>query len=206
MDAKMIFNLDDANCDLPTTGKAWEILLEHVKENAMHRDLYLGDLQDEDIIEELQRRGLSVADVFDDDEIRDHVHDCQMPIDEIFDEDEILDCGCVMDAIDGRDKKIAKLQKKIAKLEKEVQDGDVAVKLLIDANRKVVVLELANADLVRCNGIQDGDIRDCRNIIAELEKKKVKYQNRLAERCPIEAYTSTEEESSEEEDSESGEE
>ena len=146
----MIFNLNDENCDLPTTGKGWEILLDHVKENAMHRDLYLGDLQDDDIIEELQRRGLSVADVFEDDDIRDHIHDGGMPIDEIFDEDEILECGCVIDAMDELEKKRSKTKKKNARLEKENAElkakvaeleekvGDV--KRLVELERQLVEL------------------------------------------------------------------
>ena len=127
MDATMIFNLNDANCDLPTTGKAWEILLDHVKENAMHRDLYLGDLQDEDIIEEVQRRGLSVGEVFDDQDILDHVHDGGMPLEEIFDEDEILGCGCVTDAMDELEKKRSKTRKRNAELEQKVAELEAKV-------------------------------------------------------------------------------
>jgi hypothetical protein len=80
--------------------------------------------------------GLTIADLFDDDEVRDHIHESGLPADEIYDEDDILDCGCVTDKIqeledqiaeleeknDELDTKNAKLKKKNAELAKERDD------------------------------------------------------------------------------------
>lgn len=65
---------------------------------------------------------ITVGEVFDDQDILDHVHDGGMPIDEIFDEDEILTCGCVIDAMDELEKKRAKTRKKNAELEAKVAE------------------------------------------------------------------------------------
>lgn len=85
--------------DLPTTGKAWEILLEHVKENAMHRDLYLGDLDDDDIIQEIRERRIpyqniygedaTVGELFDAFDIIDYIHEAEIPVDAVYDEDDL---------------------------------------------------------------------------------------------------------------------
>jgi len=78
--------------------------------------------------------GLTIADLFDDDEVRDHIHESGIPLEEIYDEDEILDQNCVTDKIqeledqisdleeknDELDTKNAKLKKKNAKLAEEV--------------------------------------------------------------------------------------
>jgi hypothetical protein len=172
MDAKMIFNLDDANCDLPTTGKAWEILLEHVKENAMHRDLYLGDLQDEDIIEEVKRRELSVGEVFDDQDILDHVHDGGMPIDEIFAEDEILGCGCVTDKIEELEDQIGELQE--ANDESE-HDNEILKKKWRGLEKKVAELEKQNAELER-QLAKDADVQRQLAEVVELERQLAEFR------------------------------
>lgn len=114
--AQVLEELICDNRDLPTTGEAWEILLEHVKENAMHKDLYLGDLDDDDIIQEARERGISYQDIygedatvgelFDDDDIIDYIREAEIPVDAVYDEDDILDCECV--------------RVKIAELEEEV--------------------------------------------------------------------------------------
>jgi len=56
--------------------------------------------------------GLTVADLFDDDEVRDHIHESGIPADEIYDEDDILDCGCVTDKIQELEDQIAELEEK----------------------------------------------------------------------------------------------
>lgn len=173
----MIFNLNDANCELPTTGKAWEILLEHVKENAMHRDLYLGDLDDDDIIEEVKRRELSVGEVFDDQDILDHVHDGGMPIDEIFAEDEILGCGCVIDALEEKEKKVAELEDG---WEKTLHEKRSHYKRIVGLEEKVAELEKKNAELEK-------EIKDWAKMVDEmgfeqgdLERKVAKLEKEVA--------------------------
>jgi hypothetical protein len=105
---------------------------------------------------------ITVGELFDDQDILDHVHDGGMPIDEIFGEDEILGCGCVMDAIaqereDCEQETIEKYEEEIAELKEE------------------------NADLTRCNGIQCGDLGDCRNIIGEQNEKIAELEKENAE-------------------------
>jgi hypothetical protein len=183
MDAKMIFNLDDANCDLPTTGKGWEILLEHVKENAMHRDLYLGDLQDEDIIEELQRRGLSVADVFDDDEVCDHIHESGIPADVVYDEDDILECGCVTDKIEELEDQIGELQE--ANDESE-HDNEILKKKWRGLEKKVAELEKQNAELMKVVGDVERVVELERQLAEFREwnaKMKDNYNEEWCRRC-----------------------
>ena len=70
---------------------------------------------------------LTVGDLFDDQDILDHVHDGGMPIDEIFAEDEILGCGCVIDAIeqerkDCEEETIEKYEEEIEELQKKVAE------------------------------------------------------------------------------------
>jgi len=44
--------------------------------------------------------GLTVADLFDDAEVCDHIHESGIPIEQIYDEDDILACECVTDKIE----------------------------------------------------------------------------------------------------------
>jgi hypothetical protein len=176
MDGKMIFNLGDANCDLPTTGKAWEILLEHVKENAMHRDLYLGDLDDDDIIQEVRERGIpyeniygedaTVGELFNDDDIIDHIIEAKIPVDAIYDEDDLRENAMVqkmledereglMDdgwgKVDEKDEEIGQLEESIAELKQEIahlqQSWGDKESLLCTAEDEIVKLEEKNAKL-----------------------------------------------------------
>lgn len=99
--------------------------------------------------------GLTIADLFDDDEVCDHIHESGMSADVVYDEDDILDCGCVTDKIqeledqiaeleernDELDTKNAKLKKKNAKLAKERDDYDeclarIQSAMLEDANMR----------------------------------------------------------------------
>jgi len=186
MDGNMIFNLGDANCNLPTTGKAWEILLEHVKENAMHRDLYLGDLDDDDIIQEVRERNIpyeniygedaTVGELFNDDDIIDHIREAKIPVDAIYDEDDLLENAMVqkmlederncMDSdgwakVDEKDEEIGQLEETIAELKQEI------------ANHKKKVAELAKErdDYGECLGRIQSAILDDANLRKAFESR-----------------------------------
>lgn len=130
--------------DLPTEGGAWDAMLEHVKENAMTRDLYLGDLEDDTIIEEVQNRGiplndiyddLSVADVFDDETIVEYIRDMGIPPNVVYDEDAILDCECVKSLLE------------IAKIKTEEWEATAGALY----KQRIAKLELENAELAEEN-------------------------------------------------------
>jgi len=204
----MIFNLGDANCDLPTTGKAWEILLEHVKENAMHRDLYLGDLDDDDIIQEVRERNIpyeniygedaTVGELFNDDDIIDHIIEAKIPVDAIYDEDDLRENAMVqkmledereglMDdgwgKVDEKDDEIGQLEETIAEKIQEIAYHE----------NKVAELAKERDDYGEClNRIQSAILED-----ANLRKA---FESRWNKRFPLEAEEAEEAEEEEEDE------
>jgi len=184
MDGNMIFNLGDANCDLPTTGKAWEILLEHVKENAMHRDLYLGDLDDDDIIQEVRERGIpyeniygedaTVGELFNDDDIIDHIREAKIPVDAIYDEDDLRENAMVQ---------------KILEDEREALDSDGWAKA--DENASWIgQLEETIAERIReiahleqSWGDKESLLCTAEDEIVKLEEKNAKLKKKVAEQA-----------------------
>lgn len=77
--------------------------------------------------------GLSIHDLFDDDDVIAHVQEGGIPVDAIYEEDEILGCGCVIDAIEQEredceqetiekyEEEIEELQKKVAELTEQMR-------------------------------------------------------------------------------------
>jgi len=61
--------------------------------------------------------GLTIADLFDDDEVCDHIHESGMPVDVVYDEDDILGCGCVTDKIEELEDQLGELQEANAETE-----------------------------------------------------------------------------------------
>ena len=143
MDGKWIFNLEDENCDLPTEGYGWEILKDHVKAFAKLDEVtwdWLADLQDDDIIEEVECRGIPIGDLFDDDDIVEYILDAGIPVDVVYAEDDILESNCVKTLKESLLEKvktkteeweatagglyrqrIAELEEKVAELEEQVE-------------------------------------------------------------------------------------
>jgi hypothetical protein len=112
MDGKL--NIDDAN--LPTTGKVWDAMVEHVLRNLSDADLK-------------ERSGITV-DMFDDEEIREHIQDSGIPVDAIYDEDDlpakwtqpIFNRGFLEGQTDTM-KLVRELQREVARLEKKLDEA-----------------------------------------------------------------------------------
>ena len=185
MDGNMIFNLGDANCDLPTTGKAWEILLEHVKENAMHRDLYLGDLDDDDIIQEVRERGIpyeniygedaTVGELFNDDDIIDHIRDANIPVDAIYDEDDLRENAMVQKMLEDEREglmddgwgKVDEKDDEIGQLEKQKYE---AYETIAELRREIAEMRKEAEENASCFGQLEETIAERIREIAHLQQ------------------------------------
>ena len=66
--------------------------------------------------------GLSVGDLFDDDEICDHIHEAGIPVDTLYDEDDILECGCVTDKIEELEQRLGELEDEKDYVERDHRD------------------------------------------------------------------------------------
>ena len=66
--------------------------------------------------------GLSVGDLFDDDEICDHIHEAGIPVDTVYDEDDILECGCVTDKIEELEQRLGELEDEKDYVERDHRD------------------------------------------------------------------------------------
>jgi len=119
---------------------------------------------------------LTVADLFDDDEVRDHIHEAEIPIEDIYDEDDILECDCVKDAIaqeredceqetvESYEEEIEEYQSQVAQLEEtiaELKSG--GTKPVLEYNRQL--------------GEQNAELKEK---IAELETKRAEFEREKA--------------------------
>ena len=115
--------------------------------------------------------GLSVGDLFDDDEICDHIHEAGIPVDTLYDEDDILECGCVIDAMD-------ELEKKVAELEEE--NEDYLAQVYQDGWKKgwagEDICEGRYGTFGGCDGLDEAEAK-----VAELEKKVAELEAKNAE-------------------------
>ena len=137
---------------------------------------------------------LTVGDLFDDQDILDHVHDGGMPIDEIFAEDEILGCGCVIDAmerereelnsdgwakVDEKDEEIEELEKKVAELKEKVAGLEKSwdsMKWELD-EKETELMEAVDA-VLRVDKLKDAN-RTLKKKNAELEKKVAEHTEQM---------------------------
>ena len=68
--------------------------------------------------------GLTVGELFNDDDIIEYIHESGLPADEIYDEDDILDCGCVTDKIEELMRRDAQAKEDFAEEEEEEEEED----------------------------------------------------------------------------------
>jgi hypothetical protein len=191
MDGNMIFNLGDANCDLPTTGKAWEILLEHVKENAMHRDLYLGDLDDDDIIQEVRERGIpyeniygedaTVGELFNDDDIIDHIIEAKIPVDAIYDEDDLRENAMVQKMLE--DEREGLMDDGWGKVDEKDEEIGQLEKQKYEAYETIAELRREIAHLQQSWGDKESLLCTAEDEIVKLEEKNAKLKKKVAEQA-----------------------
>jgi len=203
----MIFNLGDANCDLPTTGKAWEILLEHVKANAMQRDLYLGDLDDDDIIQEVRERNIpyeniygedaTVGELFNDDDIIDHIIEAKIPVDAIYDEDDLRENAMVQKMLE--DEREGLMDDGWGKVDEKDDEIGQLEETIAELKQEIAKLAKERDDYGEClNRIQSAILED-----ANLRKA---FESRWNKRFPLEAEEAEEAEEEEEDEDEEDEE
>jgi hypothetical protein len=92
--------------------------------------------------------GLSVGDLFEDDEVCDHIHEAGISADVVYDEDDILACGCVTDKIEELEQRL--LEKvKIRTAEYEEKMKGLFKEGLAELKAKVAELKKENAELER---------------------------------------------------------
>jgi hypothetical protein len=90
--------------------------------------------------------GLTVADLFEDSEVCDHIHESGIPIEQIYDEDDILACECVTDKIEELEQRL--LEKvKIRTAEYEEKMKGLFNEGLAELKAKVAELKKENAQL-----------------------------------------------------------
>ena len=111
---------------------------------------------------------LTVGELFDDQDILDHVHDGGMPIDEIFGEDEVLGCGCVIDAI-AQEREDCE-QETVEKYEEEIEEYQ----------SQVGQLEETIGDLHNQVGQLEDYIGELKNEIAQMKKTTAELDRKLA--------------------------
>jgi len=174
----------------------------------MHRDLYLGDLDDDDIIQEVRERNIpyeniygedaTVGELFNDDDIIDHIIEAKIPVDAIYDEDDLRENAMVqkmledereglMDdgwgKVDEKDDVIGQLEETIAELRQQLAYHE----------KKVAELAKERDDYGEClNRIQSAILED-----ANLRKA---FESRWNKRFPLEAEEAEEAEEEEEDE------
>ena len=139
--------------------------------------------------------GLTVADLFEDSEVCDHIHESGIPIEQIYDEDDILSCGCVTDKIeeledrigelqeenDELDTKNAKLKTKNAELKRQLTDEDKLRENDVVQN----ILEQEREGLMDDGWgkveEKDDEIGQLEETIAELKQEIAQHKKKVAE-------------------------
>jgi predicted nuclease with TOPRIM domain len=125
--------------------------------------------------------GLTIADLFDDDEVCDHIHESGMPADVVYDEDDILDCGCVTDKIQELEDQIAELEERNDELDAEKTELDHDTEILKKKWRELdkKVAEFRDHDMKRVDEL----MRQLAEFREWNEKMKVNTCEEWCRRC-----------------------
>jgi len=122
--------------------------------------------------------GLTIVDLFDDDEVIDYIHESGIPLEAIYDEDEILDQNCVTDKIQELEDQIAELEEKNDELDAENDELDEKNDELEEKNDE---LEEKNAELEEKNDELDAEKTELDHDNEILKKKWRNLEKELAE-------------------------
>jgi hypothetical protein len=124
--------------------------------------------------------GLSVADLFEDSEVCDHIHESGIPIEQIYDEDDILSCGCVTDKIEELEQRLGELEDEKDYMERDHRDElkkvtSDTMKMVRDAEHSYTELREAYRE-----GEKTGkeEIASLIRLVAELEKRNAELERK----------------------------
>ena len=126
--------------------------------------------------------GLTVGELFEDDDITEYIHDAGIPVDVVYDEDDILACGCVTDKIEELEHRLGELEDEKDYMERDHRDElkkvtSDTMKMVRDAEHSYTELREAYRE-----GEKTGkeEIASLIRLVAELRAKVAELERKLA--------------------------